>query len=57
MFNPHIEYRLYREETARLEKQLELRRMLPQRERRRLPSLGHWTLIRRRRPIAPEGGC
>jgi hypothetical protein len=35
VFDPYLDYRLYREELARWEQQLERRRMLPRRER-------HW---------------
>ena len=58
VLNPYIDYKLYREEMDRVEKQLELRRQLPERERRHLPHV-RFSLLRQRRQhrLAEPSGC
>jgi len=48
--NGDLAYTLWREEMERAERAAELRRMLPPRERRRLPGI-----LRRNRPAEPNG--
>jgi hypothetical protein len=55
VLNPHIDYKLYRQEMDRVERELELRRQLPERERRHLPHV-RFILPRQRRQLA-SGGC
>ena len=58
VLNPYIDYKLYREEMDRVEKQLELRRQLPERERRHLPDVRFSFVGRRRqRGLAEPSGC
>jgi hypothetical protein len=58
VLNPYIDYRLYREEMDRVEKQLELRRQLPERERRHLAHV-RFSFVRQRRQqrLAEPSGC
>ena len=58
VLNPYIDYKLYREEMDRVEKQLELRRQLPERERRHLPHV-RFSFARQRRQqrLAEPSGC
>jgi hypothetical protein len=55
VLNPYIDYKLYREEMDRLDKQLELRRQLPERKRH-LPQVRFsFSFVRpRRRPRFTE---
>jgi hypothetical protein len=55
VLDPHLDYRLYKEEMARLEKQLERRWHPPNRERRALPRLRVPSLWQR--SVAAGGGC
>ena len=58
MLDPYTDYKLYRQEMHRLEKQLELRRQLPVRERRHLPRVRlSFVWQRRRQRLAEPGGC
>lgn len=58
MLDPYIDYRLYREEMDRVAKRLELRRQLPERERRHLPSVRFsFVRQRRRQRLAGPSGC
>lgn len=58
MFDPQMYYKLYRQELDRVERELELRRQLPERERRHLPHV-RFTLARqqRRARVAEPSGC
>ena len=58
VLDPYTDYKLYRQEMDRLEKQLELRRQLPERDRRRLPHVRFSFLRQRRRQrLAEPSGC
>lgn len=58
MLDPYTDYKLYRQEMNRLEKQLELRRQLPVRERRHLPHVRlSFVRQRRRQRLAEPRGC
>lgn len=57
VLNPYIDYKLYREEMDRVEKELELRRTLPRRTRRRLPHVQFSLSRPRRQRLAGSGGC
>jgi hypothetical protein len=58
VLNPYIDYKLYREEMDRVDKQLALRRQLPERERRHLPHV-RFSFVgqRRQRRLAEPSGC
>jgi hypothetical protein len=58
VLDPYIDYKLYREEMERVEKQLELRRQLPERERRHLPNVRFsFGRQRRQQRLAEPSGC
>jgi hypothetical protein len=57
VLDPYIDYRLYREEMDRVEKQLELRRQLPERKRRQLPHVRFSLRQRREQRLAEPSGC
>jgi hypothetical protein len=57
VLNPYIDYKLYREEMDRVEKQLELRRQWPERERRHLPQVRFSFARRRQQRLAEPSGC
>jgi hypothetical protein len=58
VLDPYTDYKLYRQEMNRLEKQLELRRQLPARERRHLPHVRlSFVRQRRRQRLAEPRGC
>jgi hypothetical protein len=57
VLNPHIDHRIYRQEMARLERELEFRRALPPRNRHRLPQLRFSLPRRAHQPLASRGGC
>lgn len=58
VLDPYTDYKLYRQEMDRLEKQLELRRQLPVRERRHLPHVSlSFVRQRRRQRLAEPSGC
>lgn len=58
MLNPHLDYKLYKLEMDRIEKELERRVTLPERRRRQLPVV-RFSLARHRRgqQVASPGGC
>jgi predicted dithiol-disulfide oxidoreductase (DUF899 family) len=58
VLDPYTDYKLFREEMDRVEKELERRRQLPERERRRLPHI-RFSLLRQRREqrLAEPSGC
>jgi hypothetical protein len=57
VLDPYIDYKLYREEMDRVVKRLELRRQLPERERRHLPHV-RLSFVRHRRQRLPKpNGC
>jgi hypothetical protein len=58
VLDPYIDYKLYREEMDRVAKRLELRRQLPERERRHLPNVRFsFVRQRRRQRLAEPRGC
>jgi hypothetical protein len=58
VLDPYVDYKLYREEMDRVAKQLELRRQLPERERRHLPNVRFsFVRQRRRQRLAEPSGC
>lgn len=58
MLDPILDYRLYREEMDRVERELERRRQLPARERRRLsPVRFSFPRLRAGRRMVSPGGC
>jgi hypothetical protein len=58
VLDPYTDYKLFREEMDRVEKELERRRQLPERERRRLSHV-RFSFVRQRRQqrLAEPRGC
>jgi hypothetical protein len=58
VLDAYTDYKLYREEMERVVKRLELRRQLPERERRQLPHVRlSFARRRRHRRLADPIGC
>ncbi len=58
VLNAHLDYKLYRLELERVEKELERRRLLPERRRRQLPAVRFsFARHRRREQVATPHGC